>query len=260
MKDLRIVIPAYNEEDGIGDTLNRVLKACPGAEVIVVDDGSYDGTGSIAREMGVLVIRNEKNKGKGGATKVGLSYDTGRENAYLAFIDADSTYPPESFPQMYEKCKANGYNLVVGARLNKMDTGMPKFRRLGNAIFAGLLSFYSGSRTTDTSTGQRIFRKDLLSLLDGTPDGLDFDTCMTVEVLFRKMAYTEVPIQYFPRKGRSKLSSFRDGYCFLRIIMNATRKYRPVLFFCTLGIPFVILEWLMQVFTKMFQRKSRPLG
>ncbi len=245
MQDLRIVIPAYNEEAGIAETIDRVKGACPESEIIVVDDASKDTTAQIARGRGVEVISNAANRGKGGATKVGLHHHTNRSITYLAFIDADSTYPPESVPKLYQLCKDDGFQLAIGSRFLSKNRGMPGIRKIGNRLFAIMLSFYSGKRTTDTSTGLRVFNIALLPLLEHTPDGLDFDTAMTAAVLFEGIKYAEIPIEYYARLGNSKLSSLRDGYRFLRVIMNATRKYRPLLFYFTLGIPFLMIDFIV---------------
>lgn len=247
MKDLRIVIPAYNEETGIGKVIGRVRKACPEAEVIVVDDGSKDRTAEIVRNYGVKVISNHTNLGKGGATKAGFVHNLNNGINYLAFIDADGTYPPESIPELYDLCKQRGYDIVVGSRLIRKNNGMPRIRRLGNKIFAGLLTFYSGKRTTDTSAGLRVFNVRLLPMIETLPNGLDFDTAMTTKALFGGLAYVEVPIEYNRRAGKSKLSSLKDGYRFLNVIMKATRQHRPWLFYCTLGIPFLMIDLLVKL-------------
>jgi glycosyltransferase involved in cell wall biosynthesis len=247
LKDLRIVIPAYNEEKSIADVIDQVSNACPEAEIIVVDDCSKDDTARIAGQKDVAVVRNPKNLGKGGATKAGFRYRGRDEINYLAFIDSDRTYPAYSFPQLYILCKDKNVDMVVGSRLLKKNECMPKVRRFGNRLFAFMLSFYSGRKTTDTSTGMRVLNKRMLSLTDSLPDGLDFDTAMTTTVLFKGFSYAEVPIDYFYRAGKSKLSNFKDGYRFLRAIMVATKKYRPFLFYCTLGLPFMLIEYIVKI-------------
>lgn len=249
MKDLRIVIPALDEESGIGEVIDRVTKACPAAELVVVDDGSRDKTAAIAREKGVEVVSNATNCGKGGATKVGFTHNLHNGVSYLAFIDADNTYPPESLPELYRLCKQEHIELAVASRFLGRNDGMPQMRKIGNKIFAILLSFYSGKRTTDTSTGLRVFSARLLPMVDPLPDGLDFDTAMTTIALFQGLTYAEIPIDYCERSGESKLSNLTDGYRFLKVIMNATRQHRPLLFYCTLGIPFLLVESLIRVFS-----------
>ncbi len=245
MKDLRIVIPALNEGKGLADVLNRVINACPDAEVLVVDDGSTDNTADVARSKGVKVIVNSKPNGKGGATKIGFAANHNNHIKYFGFFDADNTYQPVNFPLLYIACKDEQTDLVVASRFLGKNEGMPWMRKTGNKIFAALLSFYSGRKTTDTSTGQRIFKAELLPMVNNLPNGLDFDTAMTTYVLFNKLSYREIPIEYYERAGESKLKNFRDGYRFLRVIMQTTRKHRPWFFFFTLGIPFLFLKFLV---------------
>jgi hypothetical protein len=82
-------------------------------------------------------------------------------------------------------------------------------------------------------------------VFESLPNGLDFDTSMTTRALFEGLAYTEIPIEYYRRAGTSKLSNFKDGYRFLRVIMNAARQHRPLLFYCTLGIPFLLVDFIV---------------
>jgi len=247
MKDLRIVIPAHNEEESIAVVIDRVKKACPSAEIIVVDDASSDHTAQIAKTKDIILVSNQINRGKGGATKVGFDQQTQKEIKYYAFIDADDTYPAEGIPELWRLCSEKGYNLAIGSRFLGPNKGMPGIRKLGNKIFAVMLSLYSGSKTTDTSTGLRVFNSQLLPMVKQLPDGLDFDTAMTSTVLFEKLGYIEIPIDYYKRTGKSNLNSFKDGYRFLKVIMNATRKYRPCLFYCTLGIPFILLSTCLKI-------------
>ena len=249
MKDLRIVIPAHNEESSIAVVLQRIKGTCPEAEIVVVDDASTDRTAEIVKGLNINIVSNPEKCGKGGATKVGFTHNLHEGIKYLAFIDADNTYPPERFPELYRLCKEQHIDLVVGSRFLGKNEGMPWIRKIGNKIFAVMLSFYSGRKTTDTSTGMRILNTSLLEGVNPLANGLDFDTAMTTWVLFSDLTYAEVPIDYFERSGRSKLNSIKDGYRFLKVIMNATRKYRPLLFYCTLGLPFMVLEYVVKIST-----------
>jgi glycosyltransferase involved in cell wall biosynthesis len=138
MKDLRIVIPAYNEEAGIGDVITRIIKICPEAELIIVNDCSTDKTAQIARDCGAQVIDNPINLNYAGALKVGFSQKATLERIikYIAFLDADGTYPPEKIPELYNLCKIGNYDIVVGSRLLGHNVGMPIIRRVGNKVFA----------------------------------------------------------------------------------------------------------------------------
>jgi glycosyltransferase involved in cell wall biosynthesis len=252
MQDLRIVIPAYNEEAGIKDVIDRILKNCPEAELIVVNDCSTDKTAQIARDCGARVIDNTSNLNYAGALKVGFSHQTTPERIikYIAFLDADGTYPPEKIPELYNLCKTGNYDIVVGSRLSGHNVGMPAMRKIGNKIFATLISLYTGKKITDSGSGLRVFKASLVPLFQDLPDGLNFTPAMSVNALFAGVAYAEIPIDYARRVGNSKLSSVKDGYRFLKVIMDATRKYRPLLFYCTLGLPFILVEYIIKIFTR----------
>ena len=165
MTTLSVVIPAYNEEDGIAAIVERVLAikadlAAVGVddlECIVVDDGSSDRTPEIVRKYepeATLIC--QANRGYGGALKTGFNAARGE---LLAFLDADSTYPPEYFPQMC-KVALEGADLVIGSRMSGASSEMPLVRRIGNTIFATLLSIVSGVRISDSASGQRVLRRE----------------------------------------------------------------------------------------------------
>lgn len=249
MHDLRVVIPAHNEEDGLGDVVQRVKAACPSAEIIVVNDGSWDNTANIAEEYGIKVITNSTNYGYGKSLKIGLQHDLARSKdiRYFAFLDADGTYPPEDIPLLYHACRQRQIAMVVGSRFLGGTIHMPRIRKLGNQFFALLASFYTRKRVSDTATGLRVFHISLLDMLDKLPDGLSLTPSWTTMVLLNNISYLEIPINYGQRTGDSKLHILRDGYRFLRAILDMVRRYRPVRFYLTLGIPFLVCEVILKV-------------
>ena len=252
MKDLGIVIPAYNEEDGIEEVLTRVKAACPEAMLLVVDDCSTDGTASMSRKCGAEVITNGYNCNYGKALKIGFNHQVTNNHAkFLAFLDADATYPPEKIPDLYKLCKDDGFDVAVGSRLTEKKNGMAPIRRLGNTLFAWLISAYSSKHITDTGSGLRVFKSELVPMFEGLPDVLSFTPAMTALIAYQDIKYIEIPIPYDRRVGRSKLSSIKDGYRFLYSIMQTTRRYRPWLFYLTLGIPFLVLERVARIYIKI---------
>jgi glycosyltransferase involved in cell wall biosynthesis len=232
MTTLSVVIPAYNEEGGIADIAHRVLAVedaltkagVEHLELIVVDDGSKDKTGEIASQIkGVRLIRQE-NKGYGGALKTGFANASGE---LIGFLDADGTYPPEHFPQL---CQAifKGADLVVGSRMAGSDSKMPVTRRVGNFFFANLLSILGRQKITDSASGMRVFRKEILDRVYPLPNGLNLTPVMSTRALHEEMKMVEVPIPYSERVGRSKLSVIRDGSIFLQSIVWTVMTYNPV--------------------------------
>jgi len=238
---LSVIIPAYNEEDGIADILDRVLSiqssleavGVSGPEIIVVDDGSKDRTVEIVHTYpNVRLIRHEKNRGYGGALKTGFANATGN---LLAFLDADGTYPPEHF---HELCRAalDGAELVIGSRMAGAKSEMPKTRRLGNIIFARLVSIIGNQHVTDSASGMRVFHRDALERMYPLPDGLNFTPVMSTRAIHEGIKMVEVPIPYSERLGRSKLSVVRDGVRFLNSIVLTAMSYNPVRILGLLGL------------------------
>ena len=236
MTTLSVVIPAYNEEDGIAAIVDRVLAIEPALarvgvdslECIVVDDGSSDRTAEMVERYAsrVRLIR-QANKGYGGALKTGFCAANGE---LLGFLDADSTYPPEYFPNMCELA-LSGVDVVIGSRMAGAQSEMPLVRRIGNTIFATLLSLVAGVRISDSASGQRVIRREALPLLYPLPDTLDFTPAMSTRALHESLVMVETPIPYKERSGRSKLNVVRDGLRFFKSIVWTALSYNPVRIF-----------------------------
>jgi hypothetical protein len=237
MAMLSVVIPAYNEEKGIAEIVKRVLAVQDGLknvginqmELLVVDDGSRDQTAQITGDIassipGVRLIRHSKNKGYGAALKTGFSQARGE---LIGFLDADGTYPPEYFPQLC-KLALNGSDLVIGSRMAGADSKMPVTRRVGNVFFANLLSLLGRERVSDSASGMRVFKREILDRIYPLPDGLNLTPVMSTRAVHEDIKMAEVPIPYSERLGRSKLSVIRDGSEFLQSILWTVLAYNPV--------------------------------
>jgi glycosyltransferase involved in cell wall biosynthesis len=233
MTVLSIVIPAYNEEGGITEIASRVLSVeselkkvgIDHLELLVVDDGSRDETAKVASGIpGVKLIRHPTNKGYGAALKTGFSQAKG---GLIGFLDADGTYPPEYFPRL---CQAalNGADLVIGSRMAGADSKMPITRRIGNLFFATLLSILGRQRVTDSASGMRVFKREILEQIYPLPDGLNLTPVMSTRALHEGVKIEEVAIPYSERVGRSKLSVIRDGRIFLQSMIWTALSYNPV--------------------------------
>jgi hypothetical protein len=230
---LSVVIPALNEEDGIADIAGRVLATRESLksvgvsrlEVIVVDDGSVDGTARIVQQMAdVQLVRHEVNHGYGAAIKTGFGRASGE---LLAFLDADSTYPPEQFAKLCEVAIREDADVVIGSRRSGVESKMPPVRRLGNLIWSSLLSIIGNSSVQDPASGMRVLRRRCLKQLYPLPDGLNFTPVMSTRSLHEGLNVVEVGIPYHERSGRSKLSVVRDGTRFLSTILWTALQYNP---------------------------------
>ncbi len=245
MTMLSIVIPAYNEEKGIVEIMERVLTIREGLkaagvdamELLVVNDGSRDRTAEVASEVAgryedVRIISHPKNRGYGAALKTGFAQARGD---LIGFLDADGTYPPEYFPQLCREA-LDGAELVIGSRMAGAESQMPATRRLGNVIFATLLSILGWQRVTDSASGMRVFKKEILARLSPLPDGLNLTPVMSTRAVHEGIKMVEVPIPYSERVGRSKLSVVRDGRIFLTSMVWTVLSYNPVRVLGILGL------------------------
>lgn len=233
MTILSVVIPAYNEENGIAEIACRVLSVAPDLkkagvdqlELLIVDDGSRDRTAEVASNIpGVNLICHSRNRGYGAALKTGFSQARGE---LIGFLDADGTYPPEYFPHL---CRAalNGMDLVIGSRMAGEESKMPLTRRVGNLFFATLLTVLSHQKVTDSASGMRVFKREILEQIYPLPDGLNLTPVMSTRAVHEGVHMGEVPIPYSERVGRSKLSVIRDGRIFLQSMVWTVLSYNPV--------------------------------
>ena len=251
MNVLSVVIPAYNEERGIAEIIERVLSVRPGLtdagvddlELIVVDDGSRDGTVTVAsRYSQVNLVRHKVNRGYGAALKTGFSHARGN---LLGFLDADGTYPPEHFPDLCRVALSEQADLVIGSRMAGADSEMPLVRRVGNLIFANLVSLLGNHRVSDSASGMRVIRREALPRLYPLPDGLNFTPVMSTRALHEEIRWREVPIPYRERVGRSKLSVVRDGVRFLYTIIWTALNYNPVRILGGIGLGLAAIAGLI---------------
>jgi glycosyltransferase involved in cell wall biosynthesis len=218
-KNCSIVIPAFNEEAAIKNTVNRALESNPEAELILVDDGSTDGTWALMEELkicrDVRAFRHIKNRGKAHALKTGYLHAT--TNAIVT-IDADLTYQPESIPSLIEKF-GQGYDMVVGTRFKN---GFPKnasvLKSLANVTGSFIASLILHKRITDLSSGLRVINKKV-AFLEVKAHNLEYEAELTSRVITNRMLYAEVPITVGERVGDSKLRFIKNCYLFMRAVI-----------------------------------------
>lgn len=255
---LSVILPAFNEEDGIAEILRRVTRIRGslsqinvGLETLVVDDGSRDSTAAkVSQFQEVRLIRHIKNRGYGAAIKTGFRYASGD---YLAFLDADGTYPPESLPDLCKAALDQHADIVVGSRMSGAHSEMPFARRVGNFAYAKLLSLIGNVSVRDTASGMRVIRADCLERLYPLPDGLDFTPAMSTRAVHENLKIIELPIPYSERVGHSKLSVVRDGFRFTNAIVWTALAYNPVRILGILSLAALFLAGLIAVYFVMLR-------
>jgi len=218
-----VVIPAYNEEKTIGDVISNTISTMESLgkpyEIIVVDDGSIDNTRKIATGYKATVLSNGENRGKGYALRKGFQYAQGD---IIVTVDADGTHRPKEIPDIIHPL-FNGVDIVTGSRfLGRMNGSTPRLNRLGNAIFNILIMSLTGKRVTDSQTGFRAFRKEVLQKISLESLGYEIETELTVKGLNNGFVFQEKPISCEQRKYNvSKLKILPDGMKILKTIFIA---------------------------------------
>jgi hypothetical protein len=244
---LSIVIPALNEKDGVAAVIRRVLDleselqvaGIDQLELIIVDDGSHDGTAAVVSSFPtVRLIQHSVNRGYGAAIKTGFNQARGE---FLAFLDADGTYPPEYFADLFRIALRENADVVVGSRRSGGASQMPLVRRVGNLLLSSLVSLIGNHRVADPASGMRLLRRSALPRLYPLPDGLNFTPVMSTRSVHEGLKVVEFPISYKERVGRSKLSVVRDGTRFLKTILWTSLEYNPVRVLGLVGIGALVL-------------------
>jgi glycosyltransferase involved in cell wall biosynthesis len=225
-----IVIPAYNERESIAAVIGVLRAAAAWHEIIVVDDGSSDGTGEQAAAAGATVVRHPYNIGNGAAVKNGIRRATGE---YVLIVDADGQHPPEDALRLV--AQLGDFDLVVGARSG--ETQATQARRAGNGALNRLASYLTGRDIPDLTSGFRGARASALrEFLHLLPNG--FSTPTTTTLAFIKGGYrvTFEPIHARQRSGQSKIRLARDGAKFLMIIFKIITIFSPLRLFVPLSV------------------------
>ena len=235
MRGISVVIPAHNESKSIRRVLEEIREPLSRAglpsEVIVVDDGSTDGTGDLAREAGVRVVAHGGGRGYGAALKTGMEQAS---HDMILIMDADGTYPPGAIPRLVEESRS--HDMVVAARVAE-DVHIPLIRRPMKWLLTKLANYLAGIRIPDLNSGMRIFRKEVAQrFLYLLPAGFSFTSTLTLAMLCNGYRVAYVPINYMKREGRSKIRPFPDTVNFIQLIVRTALYFNPLKVFLPLGL------------------------
>ena len=211
MSLLSVIIPTMNEEQSIGMVIDDLSQALNQAdikyEILVVDTNSKDRTKEIATEKGAKIVE-EPRRGYGRAYKTGFNVANGD---YIATLDADCTYPAESIPDLIRIMEQEELQFITTDRFGELQEGSMSLKhRFGNWVLTFNLNLLFKLRINDSQSGMWVFRRECLSSLDVTSDGMPFSEEIKIEA-FRNLASKEIPIIYRRRVGEVKLSSWKDG-------------------------------------------------
>jgi glycosyltransferase involved in cell wall biosynthesis len=229
-----IVVPAYNEERGIGPTITRLRSAMEDSgftyEIVVVDDGSTDATAERAAESDVRVVRLPGNRGYGAALKAGIAATA---STFVCIIDADGTYPADMIPRLL--ALSNGRHMVVGARL-LTDQSIPRERRPAKWVLGKLASYLTEQQIPDLNSGLRVMRRSaLMKFIHLLPSGFSFTSTITLSLLCSGHTVHYEPITCATRVGTSKIRAahFKS---FVLLVLRTVVLFNPLKIFLPLGL------------------------
>ena len=216
------IVPAYCEEQAIGGVIAEIRAFDPNLDVVVVDDGSPDGTSAAARTAGATVVRLPFNLGIGGAVQTGFKYALTHGYELAVRLDGDGQHDPTELPKLIEPVLAGKADIVVGSRFaNGRDAYRPPFaRRVGIGLFAGVVSMLVGQRVTDTTSGFQALNLKGISLFaaDYPHDYPEVEA--TVMVVKHRLTLLEVPVRMREREhGRSSITALRSLYYVVKVLL-----------------------------------------
>ena len=220
--EVTILLPAYNEEQAIVETIRQIRKLYPDFEILVVDDGSTDNTMRVAMEAGANVWPHPYNIGNGAAVKTGLRMAQGE---WIIMMDADGQHRPEDIARLLEHKDA--YDMVVGARTRQSDTSL--HRDIANKLYNWFASYVTKFRVKDLTSGFRLVRastvRQFIYLL---PNTFSYPSTLTMAYLRSGRTVKYIPIQTQHRKGKSKIKLLQDGSRFFLIITKVATLFSPL--------------------------------
>lgn len=255
---LSIVVPVFNERDSAASMVARMLEicaVCDAAEIIIVDDGSTDGSEAILAGLVtpfLRVIRHECNRGYGAALKSGIhaaQYDL------VAITDADDTYPDHRIPELYHRMRTENLDMLVGARVGRAAK-IPLLRRPAKWALNQLANYLSDTRIPDLNSGLRVMRKQVIARFANIlPDGFSFTTTITLAMLTRGYRVAYCPVEYARRSGRSKIRPLHDTLNFIQLIIRTVLYFNPLRVFIPISVALAMCAVLVLVLSALFARQ-----
>jgi glycosyltransferase involved in cell wall biosynthesis len=242
---IAVILPCYNEEAAIAETVAGFRAALPGATIYVYDNNSRDRTIELARGAGA-VVRTERQQGKGHVVRR-MFADIDADIYVMA--DGDLTYDPKAAPEMVRMLVDEQYDMVVGTRQHEAVEAYRGGHVIGNRLFTGLLARLFGRSFTDIFSGYRVFSRRFVKSFPVLSEGFEIETEISVHALELRMPVGEMVTAYGarPEGSASKLSTYRDGWRILKTIGTLYRIERPVLFYGGIGALLLVAAIILAV-------------
>ncbi len=240
-----VLLPCFNEEAAIVQTIAGFRAALPGAAIYVYDNNSTDRTVELARGAGA-VVRRERIQGKGAVVRR-MFADVDADVYVMA--DGDATYDAASAPALVDRLLGEQLDMIVGSRVSQVQESYRRGHRFGNALLTGMLARLFGRSFTDILSGYRVFSRRFVKSFPALSAGFEIETEISVHALELRMPCAEVETPYYarPEGSASKLSTYGDGWRILSTILTLYRIERPVLYFGTLGGLLALIAFALAV-------------
>ena len=231
---IAVLLPCYNEEAAIAQTVAGFRAALPSAQIYVYDNNSTDRTCEVAAEAGAIV-RTERMQGKGHVVR--RMFADIEADVYV-MADGDATYDASAAPELVKRLVEERLDMVVGARKSEVEEAYRRGHRLGNRLFTGILASLFGRTFSDIFSGYRVFSRRFVKSFPALARGFETETEISVHALELAMPVGEVVTAYGarPEGSESKLSTYRDGWRIMKTILHLFRIERPVLFYGSFGL------------------------
>jgi len=245
-----VIIPIFNEAENLKKLIGRIRAiGLPDSEILVVDDGSCDGSAEIAMAAGANVVRHPYNIGNGAAIKSGMRAAKGK---FIVLMDGDGQHKPEDIPKLL--ADADVFHMVVGARAKGSRLRM--HRNLANMVYNLLASYVTHFNVEDLTSGFRAMRRrDALRFIDLLPNTFSYPTTLTLAFLRSGLTIKYVPIQTLYRAGQSKISLVTDGIRFLLIITKIATLFAPFRIFLPVSVFFFLGGIANYIYTYVTQNR-----
>ena len=212
-----VLIPAYNEEKGIVQLIEEIIKFVP--DVILVDDGSVDATADAVAGTGAFLLKRPKNQGKGAALKTGFDYILSKDFDSVLIMDADGQHAPADIPLFFEKFRRTNADLIVGNRMEKI-TNMPLIRRLTNKSMSFILSFITRQRIPDSQCGYRLIKRKVLEAVSLDSSKYEIESELLLEASKTGFKIDSVPVKTIYRGQKSCINPLVDTLRFFKLLFR----------------------------------------
>ena len=259
MKKISIVIPVFNEQECLNKTIRQMEELLESSDfdfdIIIVNDGSTDSGNEILGSINnpsIRIFHHDINRGYGAALKTGIAKASA---PYVCITDADGTYPNPELKKLVNYIK-DDYSMIVGARTGDV-VQIPLLRKLPKWMLNKLANYLTGVKIPDINSGLRIMKKeDVEHFIKILPDGFSFTTTITLAMLTNNMPVFFVPIDYYHRKGKSKIRPFYDTLNFLQLIIRTSLYFNPLKVFIPLSQMLVVLAFLVLLLSWLFLERA----